>query len=403
MTWLRQRPVQFGVAALLLVYLVFRLTKSTEVSALVISEQEYKPLLQISGEVIPVQDSQLSAAIAGQITNITVTVGQRVNKGDLLVALDDTSVRLAMEQAESDLLAARLNLEKARSLEYQSARRDSVEDQQDLAQAEDDLKRLMSLNEAGAASGQELENAQRAVATAQERAEASRLLLESYTAGGTNLALLENQVHTRELALQQARLNLDNYLLIAPFPGTVLEIQTEEGERVTVGQKLVRLGAGSGLEVKINPDQQYKDMISPGMAARVWLPQTPDQAYAGKVTMVEPAADPALGTMGARIVMEKSANALNPGSLVTVQLTAMLPIKGVLLEDKWLVTLEGKTGAWVLQDHVAHFRSLTLGTRGSWGVVVKQGLKKGDVVLLPGEIKDGQKVKPDYTIGGSKS
>lgn len=403
MNWLRQRPVQLGVAALLLAYLVFHLTRSTEVAALRISEQSYRPLLQISGEVVPARESQISAAQAGLITNILVVEGQRIKQGDLLLALDDASARLEMEQAESDLQNTRLNLSKAQTLAYQDARRDLVEDQQDLAAAEEALKRITALYEAGAASRLELGDAERQAAKIREKAAASTLLLESYTPGGCNLALLENQMHAKELVCQQARLKLENCSLRAPFTGTVLEIQADEGERVTLGQQLIRLGAEDNLEVVINPDQQYKELIMPGMKAEVWLPQTPDITCPGQVSRVEPAADPALGTIGAHITINDGDLSLKPGSLVTVQLTAIDPVAGVVLQDKWVAALDGKTGVWVLKDNQAHFRNLSLGTRSSRGILVKQGLNKGDVILLPGGLVEGQRIKPIYRAGRDNS
>ncbi|NLW91440.1 MAG: efflux RND transporter periplasmic adaptor subunit [Syntrophomonadaceae bacterium] len=403
MNWLRQRPVQLGVAAVLMVYLVFHLTRSTEVAALRISEQSYRPLLQISGEVVPARESQISAAQGGLITNIPVAEGQKVKQGDLLVNLDDASARLDMEQAKSDLQNARLSLAKAQTLSYQDARRDLVEDQQDLAAAEEALKRITALHEAGAASRQELEDAERQAAKVREKVAASKLLLESYTSGGSNLALLENQLHAKELVCEQNRLKLENCSLRAPFAGTVLEIQAEVGERITLGQQLVRLGAEEKLEVIINPDQQYKELIISGMKAEIWLPQTPDITCSGQVSRVEPAADPAQGTIGARILINNGDAALKPGSLVTVQLTAVHPVAGVILEEKWVTAVDGKTGVWVIEDNQAHFRNLTLGTRSSRGALVKQGLNKGDVVLQPGELVEGQRVKPKYSAGGDKS
>jgi len=68
-----------------------------------------------------------------------------------------------------------------------------------------------------------------------------------------------------------------------------------------------------------------------------------------------------------------------------------------------VTAVDGKTGVWVIEDNQAHFRNLTLGTRSSRGALVKQGLNKGDVVLQPGELVEGQRVKPKYSAGGDKS
>lgn len=226
--------------------------------------------------------------------------------------------------------------------------------------------------------------------------------LQSYQSGGSNIGLLKNMVEQKRLELRRAQLNLAGYSIVAPFAGQVLEIQTSQGERVAAGQTLIRLADSNQLEVKVNPDQQYKDLITPGMSARVWLPQEPEMVWNGQVSRVEPSADPALGTLGAYVALEQGSGVIKPGTLVTVQLTAA-PAEGILLPDAWLVSNDGQTGTWVDEQGVARFRTLNLGSRGSWGVVIKEGLKPGEIVLEPGELKDGQRVKAILNSGEVKS
>lgn len=63
-----------------------------------------------SGPVQPVANTVVQAAVGGTVAEVLVKEGQRVRAGDILVRLDDSSARTALEQARLDLESARLRL-----------------------------------------------------------------------------------------------------------------------------------------------------------------------------------------------------------------------------------------------------------------------------------------------------
>ena len=64
--------------------------------------------------------AQLSFSVAGQIDKIFVTMGQRVNKGDLLAKLDDVDFQLALQAAKAQHSLAKGQWERAKKLFKQS-------------------------------------------------------------------------------------------------------------------------------------------------------------------------------------------------------------------------------------------------------------------------------------------
>jgi len=67
-----------------------------------------------SGTVQPAVNTVVQAAVGGTVAEVLVKEGQRVRAGDILVRLDDSSARTALEQARLDLESARLRLESMR-------------------------------------------------------------------------------------------------------------------------------------------------------------------------------------------------------------------------------------------------------------------------------------------------
>lgn len=66
------------------------------------------------GTVRPVMEMVLTPRVAARITELNVSAGQKVNKGDVLVRLDDGDLRARVEQATATLASARAGLEHAR-------------------------------------------------------------------------------------------------------------------------------------------------------------------------------------------------------------------------------------------------------------------------------------------------
>lgn len=64
------------------------------------------------GAVVASQRIDVPAAVAGAVEKVFVTPGAEVKKGDVLVKLDDSDLRLKVEEAEENLRTARLNLER---------------------------------------------------------------------------------------------------------------------------------------------------------------------------------------------------------------------------------------------------------------------------------------------------
>jgi multidrug efflux pump subunit AcrA (membrane-fusion protein) len=65
--------------------------------------QTLRPTLALFGSVQSPQNAQLSSGIDGLVTEVPVLDGQSVERGDLLILIDDRDARLSLQQAEADL------------------------------------------------------------------------------------------------------------------------------------------------------------------------------------------------------------------------------------------------------------------------------------------------------------
>ncbi len=381
------------ILLILVIYGAYRYYSGVSVEYLQVQEQEYYPALELSGEIIPLKDATLSFPAEGQVVEIATNEGDKVDSGLILVRLDDRQAVLAVQLAQADVQTARINLEKGQTIDRAEAAADSIRADEEAKQAAKTLDRMRSLASAGAISQETLEAAEKEALVSQEEASLARAKADSYQPDGSSIKLLMNEVAKKELALQDARLDLDKCYIKTPFAGTVLKIYAKLGELVQKDQAAIWMGAESVTRIHLKPDQQYREILTKGMPAKAWLPGAPQKIWPGIITAIEPAADSRLGILNVYVDLDESPLELNPGRLVEVQLMDSYPSRAFIVGDRWLSSQNGTTGVWLYLEGRAHFTSIAVRSRTEQGAIISQGLKNDDIILMPDGISEGLKVR----------
>jgi membrane fusion protein (multidrug efflux system) len=162
-----------------------------------------------------------------------------VQKGDVVVVLDDTDARLALAQAEAQLGRAlrrvRGYVATDRSLAAQLAAANA-----DLARAQVDLDRREALAASGSVSGDELTKARNAFATARASVAAA---ISSREANAVLIADATEETNP-EVSLaraqrDQALVNLERTVVRAPKAGVIARRSVQVGQQVQAGAPLV--------------------------------------------------------------------------------------------------------------------------------------------------------------------
>ncbi|MFI4918784.1 MAG: efflux RND transporter periplasmic adaptor subunit [Legionellales bacterium] len=177
---------------------------------------------------------RVPALQAGLVTNIHVTVGQLVKKGQLLLSLDDaaaqdhvTANEINLKQAQTNLLLQIKNLEHAQA----------------------QLARLKSMDQR-AISQSELRDKNHEVAMVAIQVKQTRLHLE-----------------LSKLDLKTAKIALGQFSISAPKDGIILQINAHVDEHVGGAQPLVYLGDAKNIIVRISIDERDLKNFTPEAAA----------------------------------------------------------------------------------------------------------------------------------------
>ena len=244
-----------------------------------------------------VEIAQVTPSIGGTISEVLVTDTQAVKKGDVLVRIDQTDARLALAQAEADLGRATRRVKgyvaNDGSLSAQIAAREADEQraaaqlgsaQADFERATIDLERRQALVASGSVSGDELTRAKNAFAAAEAnlegaRAAAAQAKANRSTALGSrevNAALIAGTTEETnpEVALARARrdqaaVDLERTVVVAPVDGNVAKRQVQLGQRVQAGMPLLAVVPVQEMHVDANFKEVQLKNVRVGQPAKV--------------------------------------------------------------------------------------------------------------------------------------
>ncbi|WP_237066553.1 HlyD family secretion protein [Microbulbifer guangxiensis] len=233
----------------------------------------------------------LPAPVAEKIVEIKVREGDRVSAGQILMVLDDSSVRARRDAAGAEAerqQALLLELrEGPRSEEIDRARADLQRVRSQLRDAEARYRRLAELARQHFVSRDDLDSARAAAESARAQVAAAEALLLELERGTRS-----ERIDQAQAALERARSEqqvqqalLDKLVLHAPRPGLVDSIPFKLGDEAPIGGPLITMLVGEAPYARVYIPQPMRAGIQVGDAASVTI-EGDDRDYPGRVRMI---------------------------------------------------------------------------------------------------------------------
>ncbi|MFZ0293119.1 MAG: efflux RND transporter periplasmic adaptor subunit [Candidatus Sulfotelmatobacter sp.] len=319
-------------------------------------------VLEAVGTVRAVQTSDAASQMMGNIVEIRVHEGDKVESGQVLAVIDDSQPRAELDRATAADAAARQLL---------------VEADSDLALAESTLKRYQTLFEKKSVSPQEFDE----VKARQQAAGARRDMAKAGQAQA-------------QAALRQARTSLDYTRIRAPFDGVVTQKKADSGTLASPGMPIFTIEdvRRYRLEATLNEDDfRY---VRTGEQVSVVIDALDGVGLKSKVVEIVPAADPASRTFLVKIALPVDAR-LRSGLFGRVQFSRG-EREALMIPSSAVVERGQLQGIYVLdQNEVASLRYITLGKPSGAEIEVLAGLQDGErLVTKPGAVNlDGKRIE----------
>ncbi len=234
----------------------------------------------------------VSTKISGQVEELAVREGDRVEAGQVIARIDGKALVIQVEQAAANLAAAQAKLA---SLEAGSRPQQVAQAEASVAQAEAsldnarrDYERTATLYEDGALSAQQRDQALTALKVAQAQYEAARqgLSLAAEGAAAQDVDYARAQVDQAAAALKNARLQVENSVITAPVAGIIAKLPVDRGETVSVGQTVYSITNPADSWVEANIEETEIGRIASGASVTFTVDAYPRQKFTGEVAEV---------------------------------------------------------------------------------------------------------------------
>jgi membrane fusion protein (multidrug efflux system) len=291
----------------------------------------------------------ISAQVAGQVASVAVANNQRVEPGQALFALDDSTYRAALDEAEANLGHVRDQVAALRA-NYTERQATLKSAEEAAAYQQREYERQQRLRTSGAVSEKQLDQARHNYQQAASNADAVRGQIAAILAqlGGSVDTPTEDLPQYRAALAKRddARIALDRTVVKAPAAGVVANVTIRPGEYVAAGQPIFSLAELDHLWVEANFKETQLTHVADGQSATVEVDAYPGVTWNAKVESVSPASGnefsvlPAENSSGnwvkvvqripVRLAIEPQANApqLRAGMSVNVEIDTESPEPG---------------------------------------------------------------------------
>jgi len=220
---------------------------------------------------------EITAEVSEPIIKRSVTEGQSVTAGDLLITQDTSRIESKIAEATASQLQARARLDEMirgpRRELIMGARANVQGARDELAFREIDLARAQEIFDQKLASEEIRDRAKAARDNAKASLESLEAKLEELLSGTTpeELRQAEEAVSQAEARLASLAIDLDRHSTAAPVDSVVDSLLFEEGERPAVGQPMAILLSGQQPYARVFVSESMRVHVAPGTRARIFV------------------------------------------------------------------------------------------------------------------------------------
>jgi HlyD family secretion protein len=374
-----QISVGIVVAAIILVFVYWKFFAPVEVHSQEVKAGEIITEVMGTGTVEAHVKVTISTKISGRLTEVLVDQGDQVTAGQIVAHIEDLDFKHQVEVEEATVSARKATVERliadktfaTATLEVAARnyrRADTLLEKKTISKEDHD--RYLDLLTTGKAG---LERAEAALV------EGQKLLIAA----------------EKTLEYQQAK--LADTVIAAPFDGLIVRRDRDPGDVLVPGTSVLSLVSLKEVWVSAWVDETKMAGLKPGQPARVVFRSEPAVSYEGSVIRLGRETDRETREFLVDVQPTKLPEQWSVGQRAEVYIETARKSQVTLLPSSFLVKRNGKAGAFVWGQGRATWRPLIIGLQGRREMEVIEGLRLGEIVVMPanpkaGPLMDGQRV-----------
>ncbi len=359
---------------------------------------------EATGNLVADEQTDVAPAVAGKITEVNFDVGSFVQKGSVLVRLDERDARIRLEQSQAQLEQQKKAVNQAIAALRQAQVRLDVKDGQtfdiatfsqvksvtaQLVLAEKELARAQRLFDTGDASKSSLDQrrSQRDALLGQldEARSNAAVAVKAINSAEAAVATAKSGVATAQTQVEQAQKSLGDTVIYAPISGSISERIADPGEYISPSApnaKIATIVRTSPLRLKIDVPEASIGKIALGQAITLQTSAYPDRNFAGTVGRILPNVNVSARTLTVEAQVANGDGLLKPGQFATVRITQSKPENAVMIPAVAIKAEGDINKIYIVKDGVAREKIVQTGLLENGLIQVKQGVAEGDLIAI---------------------
>ncbi len=297
--------------------------KPMQVEGIIAKSELISGDIKTTGTLISDEEVDVRSEIAGRITNIYFKEGQYINKGQLMVKLNDDDL-----QAEMQKLKIEIKL------------------------------------------GEDKESRQKQLLAA------SAVSKDDYEVILTNLQLLKANAEILKTKIEKTR-------IVAPFSGIVGLKEVSPGAFINNGTTITTLQSIKPLKLEFSVPEKYSPFVQNNSEVAFKVVQN-DELHKAKVYARDPKIDMTTRTVKVRALYPNSSGKLSPGSFADITVPVGEHQKGIMIPSMAYIPDINGARVFKVKEGKAISVAVKSGLRTERYVQITEGISEGDTILTTG-------------------
>ncbi|MDQ2085680.1 efflux RND transporter periplasmic adaptor subunit [Herbivorax sp. ANBcel31] len=357
----------------------------------VVKRADIERVQTIVGQAKPLKEINVVPKQPGKVSELYVSLGEQVEKGQTLFKIDDKEIRLQLAQSEASVNVARSNLNMAQggSLELQMAQLESSLKSaeinlNDAKKAYDDARILY---ENGMASKQDFERAETGYELAKEQYESAKTAFEVTEAriNKENTETAVAQLRQAEAAYDLAKTQLENTVVTSPANGYISALNVSEGEMASNASPSATVVDISTIIVDVNVGENIVNSIKTGDEYLVYIKSVQKEPFLGEVVSVSPNVDQMTQSYLTKIEVPNENKFIKGGMSAEVEIAFESKENVMTVPVESIINESGKSFVYVIDEDRAVRSEVSTGISSDKLIEISGDIKEGDRVIIKGQ------------------
>lgn len=345
----------------------------------------------------------IGSQVTGTIAAIPVAEGQAVKAGQVLVELEHSEARAALDQARATVSQAQARLLQVRQVGLPVAEQALRQAETNLVNARRQYDRNKDLFASKFVGQAALDEAQRNQSVAESQVDSASAQVRSMGEQGSEVLMAKAALEQARASLQMARAKLGYTTIVAPVDGVLIAREAERGDVVQPGKVLMVLSPAGQTQLVVDIDEKNISPLRIGQHALASADAYPAERFDARLAYINPAVDPQRGSVEVKFDVPHPPAYLRQDMTVSVDIDVARHSNAVVVPTETLHDSAGAPWVWKVVGRHVRRQPVSIGASGSGNTEILAGLQPGDLVAPAGNaLSDGSRVRASVAARGAR-